>query len=112
MKVKMIKTTDGSVDGAHVSSFEKGKTYDLSGSAGERDLAQSFVESDRAKQIGPDDKDEDEQSAVVVTGAAPVNIAPPDQISTNVHPADVEVHPERAVTPPPAPVATTTSKRK
>lgn len=111
MKIKMIKTTDGSVDGAHVTSFEKGKTYDLSGTAGERDLAHSFVESERAKQIGPDDKDDEGQPDVVVPGAPPVNIAPADQISTNVHPADVEAVPERAVTPPPTHAATV-SKRK
>jgi hypothetical protein len=99
MKIKMNKTTDGSVDGATVTSYVAGKTYDLSGTPGERDLAKSFVESERAKQIGPDDKQDDEQPEVLVPGAGPTNIAPPDQISTNVHPADIEVHPERAVQP-------------
>ena len=80
-----------------------GKTYDLSGTPGERDLAKSFVESERAKQIGPDDKQEDDQPEVLAPGAGPTNIAPPDQISTNVHPADIEVHPERAVQPVAAP---------
>lgn len=105
MKIKMNKTTDGSVDGAIVKSYEAGKEYDLSNSDGERDLAKSFVESERAKQIGPDDKQDDEQPEVLAPGAGPTNIAPPDQISTNVHPADIEVNPERAVQPTVAPEA-------
>jgi hypothetical protein len=103
MKIKMNKTTPGSVDGAFVMQYEAGKTYDLSGTPGERDLAKSFVESERAKQIGPDDKEDDEQVDLVAPGAGPTNIAPPDQISTNVHPADIEVNPERAVQPVAAP---------
>jgi hypothetical protein len=99
MKIRMNKTTDGSVDGAKVRTYEAGKEYDLSRTDGEIALARSFVDSERAKQVGPGDKREDDQLELVAPGTGSTNIAPPDQISTNVHPADIEVNPDRAVQP-------------
>ncbi len=43
MKIKMLTTAPGSVDGIRVTEYEAGTEYDLSATAGERDLAEAFV---------------------------------------------------------------------
>lgn len=57
MKIIMNKTAPGSVDGIRVRDYVAGAEYDLSGSAGARELAASFVASglasEAAAQIAP-----------------------------------------------------------
>jgi len=43
MRIKMLKTAPGSIDGIRVSQYEAGAEYDLSHSQGEIDLALAFV---------------------------------------------------------------------
>lgn len=43
MKIRMIKTENGSVDGIRVKAYEAGKEYDLTRTDGERELANAFV---------------------------------------------------------------------
>lgn len=43
MKIRMLETTLGSDDGYHIHEYRQGHEYDMSGSAGARDLAQVFV---------------------------------------------------------------------
>ena len=50
----MLKTENGSIDGVRVSSYQQGKEYDLTASAGARDLARAFVGARMAVEIPPD----------------------------------------------------------
>lgn len=52
MKIRMTQTTPGSVDGIRVQSYEAGQEYDLSATAGERELAAAFVNADLAEIAG------------------------------------------------------------
>lgn len=45
MKIKMLETQRGSVDGCRVKTYEAGVEYDLSASAGAKDLARAFVDA-------------------------------------------------------------------
>lgn len=51
MKIKMLKTTPGSIDGVTVSSYEADLSYDLSRTVGERDLANAFVGASLAEIV-------------------------------------------------------------
>ncbi|MRV72560.1 hypothetical protein GJ700_12665 [Duganella sp. FT92W] len=55
MKIKMISTTPGSVDGIRVTTYLAGETYDLGGNAGECDLAAAFVAAGLATEAPDDD---------------------------------------------------------
>lgn len=50
MKIIMNKTAPGSVDGIRVREYALGTEYDLSGSAGARELAASLVASGLARE--------------------------------------------------------------
>lgn len=43
MRISMLQTTPGSIDGIRVASYEADTEYDLTATAGERDLASAFV---------------------------------------------------------------------
>lgn len=43
MKIRMLSTQKGSIDGIHLATYESGSVHDLSGSKGERELAAVFV---------------------------------------------------------------------
>lgn len=43
MQIRMLKTENGSIDGIRVTSYEADVEYDLTATAGERDLAAAFV---------------------------------------------------------------------
>lgn len=53
MKIRMLKTVPGSLDGIHVTTYEDGKEYDLTGTPGARDLAQAFVGARMAVEVAP-----------------------------------------------------------
>lgn len=52
MKIRMNATAPGSVDGIRVTTYQAGLEYDLTATAGERDLAESFVGAGMAVEIG------------------------------------------------------------
>ncbi len=52
MKIKMLETQRGSVDGCRVSAYEQGAEYDLTTTQGERELASAFVGAGMATEIG------------------------------------------------------------
>jgi hypothetical protein len=52
MKIRMLSTAPGSVDGIRVSSYEQGQEYDLTGAAGAQELAAAFVGSGLAEEVG------------------------------------------------------------
>lgn len=43
MRIRMLKTTPGSVDGIKISTYEAEQEYDLTATHGERQLAAAFV---------------------------------------------------------------------
>lgn len=43
MKIRMLKTEHGSVDGIRVAEYIDGNDYDLSATDGERELAAAFL---------------------------------------------------------------------
>lgn len=53
MKIRMLKTVPGSLDGIRVTTYEAGKEYDLTGTPGARDLAQAFVGARMATEVAP-----------------------------------------------------------
>jgi len=54
MKIKMLKTVPGSLDGIRVTTYEAGVEYELGNSAGARDLAQALVNARFAIESPPD----------------------------------------------------------
>jgi hypothetical protein len=56
MKITMLQTVPGSVDGIRVSTYEAGIEYDLSATDGARSLAAAFVGAGMAEVTG-DSKD-------------------------------------------------------
>lgn len=54
MKIKMLSTQNGSLDGIHVSVYQAGTEYDLSDSPGARSLAKAFVGAYMAIEVPPD----------------------------------------------------------
>jgi len=54
MKIRMLSTQNGSLDGIRVAIYEAGKEYDLSESVGARALAKAFVDARMAIQAPPD----------------------------------------------------------
>jgi hypothetical protein len=51
MQIRMLKTENGSVDGIKVAQYAEGTEYDLTATAGERDLAAAFVGAGLAVDI-------------------------------------------------------------
>ncbi len=54
MKIKMLSTQNGSLDGIRIASYQAGSVYDLSGSPGARDLAKAFLGARMAIEVPPD----------------------------------------------------------
>jgi hypothetical protein len=52
MLIRMLSTAPGSVDGIRVAQYEAGLEYDLTATAGSRDLAEAFVGADLAEEVG------------------------------------------------------------
>lgn len=53
MKIKMLSTQNGSIDGIHLSVYKAGSVHDLTGSKGERELAAAFVDASMAIELPP-----------------------------------------------------------
>lgn len=51
MKIRMLSTQNGSLDGIKVAKYEAGVEYDLSATAGGRALAQAFVGACMAVEV-------------------------------------------------------------
>jgi hypothetical protein len=51
MKIRMLSTAPGSIDGVRVASYEAGVEYDLTNTDGARALAQAFVGAELAKRV-------------------------------------------------------------
>lgn len=51
MKIRMLQTENGSLDGIKVSTYDAGVEYDLTGTPGARDLAQAFVGASMAVEV-------------------------------------------------------------
>lgn len=75
MKIIMTRSAPGSVDGIRVANYEVGTEYDLTATAGERDLAAAFVGAGMAEEVG--------------APVAPVTIAPVITIDTRVSQVDI-----------------------
>lgn len=54
MKIRMLITERGSVDGVHVALYAADREYDLTGTPGARALAESFVGAGLAEEVGAD----------------------------------------------------------
>ena len=54
MKIKMLSTQKGSIDGIHLATYESGSVHDLSASKGERELATVFIRERWAVEALPD----------------------------------------------------------
>jgi hypothetical protein len=54
MKIKMLSTQKGSIDGIHLATYEAGSVHNLSASKGERELATVFVREGWAVEAPPD----------------------------------------------------------
>jgi hypothetical protein len=52
MKIRMLSTVPGSIDGISVTSYEAGQEYDLTASAGAIELADAFVGACLAEEVG------------------------------------------------------------
>lgn len=52
MKVLMLSSAPGSIDGIRVAQYEAGQEYDLTATAGARDLAVAFVGAGLAEEVG------------------------------------------------------------
>lgn len=53
MKIQMLSTQNGSIDGIHLSVYKTGSVHDLSASKGERELATVFVREGWAVEVPP-----------------------------------------------------------
>jgi hypothetical protein len=83
MKILMLSTEPGSVDGFRVSTYEAGREYDLTEPAGARELAAAFVAAGLAEQVnaspasvGDDEPAGDEEPQEAVQGVDAVPAAP------------------------------------
>jgi len=65
MRIRMLKTAPGSIDGVRITSYEAGQEYDLSSTPSERFLASNFVSAQLAEEAGG-------ASAVAVTDLSKV----------------------------------------
>lgn len=54
MKIKMLSTQNGSLDGIRISSYQAGSVYDLSDSPGAISLAKAFLGARMAIEVPPD----------------------------------------------------------
>lgn len=70
MKITMLSTQNGSVDGIRVKEYTQGVTYDLTDSPGARSLAAAFVGAAMAVEVAPSEAVE-----IVATVADP-EVAP------------------------------------
>ena len=52
MRIRMLKTAPGSIDGVRITSYEAGQEYDLSATPGEQFLASNFVSAQLAEEAG------------------------------------------------------------
>lgn len=69
MKILMLSTVPGSVDGIRVASFEADQEYDLTATEGARALAAAFVGAGLANEVG-------QPPAVSAPTAAESDVAP------------------------------------
>lgn len=84
MKILMLKTESGSVDGIRVSTYFAGEEYDLSDSPGARALAAAFIGAGLAEEVK-----ESEVRPLVGESTGPGDQVP----ESEVQPADKPVNP-------------------
>lgn len=79
----MLSTELGSVDGIRVASYDAGQEYDLTATAGERELAEAFVGAELAEEV----REQPAHAAVVdqVEGSGP-DVPDPDAAATTSAP--------------------------
>lgn len=58
MKIKMIKTTDGSPDGININTYEKGKKYDIPEDLAGNFIGQNAAVEDKEKEKAPENEEE------------------------------------------------------
>jgi hypothetical protein len=61
MKILMLKTEKGSVDGVRAAMYHEGEKYDLSATFGHLELARAFVNADLAEEVAADSADPDHE---------------------------------------------------
>ena len=54
MKIKMLSTQKGSIDGIHLATYEAGSVHAMSASKGERELSAVFIREGWAIEVPPD----------------------------------------------------------
>jgi hypothetical protein len=77
MKIRMITTENGSLDGIRVSVYNAGTEYDLTDSQGARDLAAAFVGARMAVEVADEATVEPQPAPEVVAEVAPVEVIEP-----------------------------------
>ncbi|MCG2586496.1 hypothetical protein [Massilia sp. TS11] len=100
MKIRMLRTTPGSIDGIRVTSYEAGSEYDLGASKGAKDLAVAFVGAGLAEEAASVAPAAVESSAGAPAAATesdqPAGLAEEVAPETTAHAAAPETKPKRA----------------
>jgi hypothetical protein len=73
MRIRMLKTENGSIDGIRVQSYDEGMEYDLSGTVGARELGESFVGAGLAEEVGAKARPADAEVAAVADAEVPAD---------------------------------------
>jgi hypothetical protein len=77
MKIRMLTTENGSVDGIRVEVYSAGTEYDLSQCQGARDLAAAFVGARMAVEVAGDATPAPAPAPEVAAEVAPVEVVEP-----------------------------------
>jgi len=78
MLIRMLSTQRGSVDGIRVASYEADQEYDLTATAGARDLAEAFVGAGLAEEVGATPAPAVEATPAGDEVSAPAAVVAPD----------------------------------
>lgn len=76
MKIRMLRSAPGSEDGIRVAMYEVDQEYDLTATAGSRDLATSFVGAGLAEESSAKPASTAEVAQVDVDSGAPAPAKP------------------------------------
>lgn len=80
MNILMLSTQPGSVDGIRVASYEEGREYDLTGTAGAQELAAAFVGAGLAEEVGAEPTAQAAVAQVEGDSELPPEAAGPDSV--------------------------------
>jgi len=78
MKIRMLTTVPGSIDGIRVKTYDAGTEHDLSASPGARDLAKALVNARMAVALPPDPAQQEQEQPASAGFFAPVDAERPD----------------------------------